>query len=134
LALKRIVLPSAPDDVGKAAARLLMADAQALQVHYIEGPQRYSCSDVADAFARALNRPVALSVVPREQWRSVWRSMGFSETAADSYARMTEISVDQGFNVPDDPMRGATTLELYVQELVGGSPYSPGYVRALVDA
>ncbi len=63
----------APEDVGDAAARLLMAEAGTPQLRYIEGPLPYRSSDVADALAAALHRPVALSVVPREQWRSAWR-------------------------------------------------------------
>jgi hypothetical protein len=47
--------------------------------------------------------------------------MGFPEAAADSYARMTEISVDQGFDVPANPTRGATTIEQCVQPLVDSS-------------
>ncbi|CAD5265035.1 hypothetical protein BOS5A_201036 [Bosea sp. EC-HK365B] len=36
------------------------------------------------------------------------------------YARMTAVSLDGGFDLSDDPVRGATTLETYVQKLATG--------------
>lgn len=46
------------------------------------------------------------------------RQPGFSEAAAESYARMTEVSVDSGFDLSDTPLRGSTTLVAYIRDLV----------------
>jgi uncharacterized protein YbjT (DUF2867 family) len=108
----------APQDLGEAAARLLTAPRGEHGLHYVEGPHRYSANDVADAFARALGRPVAVAVTPRHQWIAAYRKMGFSEAAADSYARMTAISVDSGFEVHEATERGKVTLAAYVEALV----------------
>jgi len=108
----------APQDLGEAAARLLTAPRGEHGVHYVEGPQRYSANDVAEAFARALNRTVEVVVTPRDQWIAAYRKIGFSEAAAESYARMTAVSVDSGFETTAATERGNTTLGAYVEALV----------------
>jgi len=110
----------APEDLGRAAARRLeepLLDNRT--IHAVEGPERYSARDVADAFAAALDRPVEIVVTPRDQWEQAYRKLGFSEAAAHSYARMTRITVDGGFEMPTSPERGQITLESYIRALVG---------------
>jgi uncharacterized protein YbjT (DUF2867 family) len=106
-----------PRDIGEVAARLLTEPAQS-GLRYVEGPEPYSPADVAAAFAAALQRPVAVAVVPREQWVQTFRTVGFSERAADSYARMTATVVDERLAAPETPMRGSTSLQSYVMDLV----------------
>ena len=107
----------APADLGRVAAKLLTEPVQRTAVYYVEGPEGYSSADVADAFASALGKPVKLSVTPRDQWEATYRQLGFSEPAARSYTRMTGISVDGDFEMPDDPIRGRITLQAYVDSL-----------------
>jgi uncharacterized protein YbjT (DUF2867 family) len=117
-----LVIPMvAPRDVGEFAAERLVSPATDTGVRYVEGPRRYTSKDVAQAFALALNREVALEVTPRSQWRPNFRRLGFSEAAADSYARMTEVSVDGGFEMPEDAWRGTIDLQSYIQELVNSA-------------
>lgn len=106
----------AAEDLGRAAARLLTAPDIAAGPTYVEGPRRYTPRDVADAFARALGRDVAVEVVPREGWDAMYRALGFSAASARSYARMTAASVD-GMEAPAAPVRGDTTLEAHVARL-----------------
>jgi hypothetical protein len=47
--------------------------------------------------------------------------MGFSDAAAESYAGMTAASVDGNFDTPEEPLRGSTTLETYIRDLVAGN-------------
>ena len=108
----------APRDLGEAAAGRLLSGPEDAGVRYVEGPARYCANDVAAAFAKALRREVGLAVVPRAQWASTFRSLGFSEAAAESYARMTEVTVDS-LDLPDDPIRGKVTIDAYIQQLVG---------------
>lgn len=108
----------APKDLGEVAADRLMSSLDDQGVRYVEGPKRYTPSDVARAFAQALDQPVEVHVVPRAQWQQAFVRQGFSETAAASYARMTEVSVDGGFDLSDTPLRGSTTLEAYIRSLV----------------
>ncbi len=108
----------APRDVGEFAAERLVSPSTDTGVRYVEGPRRYTPDDVAQAFAKALGREVAVEVTPRTEWRAAFRRMGFSDAAADSYARMTAVSVDAGFDMPNDSLRGTTALSTYIQELV----------------
>lgn len=110
----------APDDLGKVAADRLLSPLGDVGVRYIEGPRRYSSDDVAKAFSAVLGKPVELSVTPRGQWKDAFLQLGFSDAAADSYARMTAVSLDGGFDLSDDPIRGTTTLEMYVHEQARG--------------
>jgi uncharacterized protein YbjT (DUF2867 family) len=113
------IIPTvAPRDLGHAAADRLSSSIDDTGVWYVEGPRRYSMRDVAEAFAAALGQPVELAITARAKWKDAFLDQGFSEPAASSYARMTEISVDSGFDLADDPWRGSTTLETYVRELV----------------
>lgn len=112
---------AAPRDLGEMAARRLVSSLDDVGIRYVEGPRRYSSADVAKAFSQALGRPVELDVTPRSKWQEAYRSLGFSEAAAESYARMTAVSVDASFDMPDDALRGSTTLEAYIRGLVAHS-------------
>jgi uncharacterized protein YbjT (DUF2867 family) len=113
------VLPMvAPEDLGAAAAARLTEPAEATGVHYVEGPRRYSARDVAEVFANALSQPVKVEVVPREKWAAAFRSLGFSEPAAHSFARMTAATLDEDTKLPAQPERGTVTLENYVNQLL----------------
>jgi len=107
----------APRDLGKVAADRLMSSLDDVGVRFVEGPRHYFATDVADEFAETLGRPVTTVVTPRDQWVAAYRKLGFSQPAAESYARMTGLALDQGVD-SDDPIRGPTTLSAYIQELV----------------
>lgn len=108
----------APHDIGQLAARLMTEPVERTGLYYVEGPALYSPFDVAAAFAAALQKPVEAVVTPREQWTRAFKALGFSETAADSYAGMTAITLDRRYSLPDSPGRGTTSLQNYVNELV----------------
>jgi uncharacterized protein YbjT (DUF2867 family) len=109
----------APRDLGEAATDRLLSALDDTGIRYVEGPRRYTSADVAQAFAKALGLPVQVDVTPRENWKAAFLALGFSDAAADSYTRMIAVSVDSGFDMPDDAIRGATTLEDYIRDLVG---------------
>jgi uncharacterized protein YbjT (DUF2867 family) len=108
----------APADLGRVAASLLTESAEATGLHYVEGPEWYSSGDVAAAFSKALGRAVRVVVSPRAQWKQMFRDLGFSDTAAASYAPMTAVSVDGDFDAPDTPVRGSVSLERHIEKLV----------------
>jgi uncharacterized protein YbjT (DUF2867 family) len=109
---------AAPADLGQVAARLLQAPVDECGIHYVEGPERYSSQDAADAFADALGRPVEVAVTPREEWEAAYRKLGFSGPAAAAYTRMTAVAVDGDYDMPGEPERGKVTLQNYVRALV----------------
>ncbi len=108
----------APGDLGRVAARLITSAPDDVGIHEVEGPQRYTPTDVASAFATALGRPVRVVVTPREQWQSSFEALGFSRPAAASYAAMTAATLDGGFADPSQVERGTTSLQAYVGALV----------------
>lgn len=108
----------APVDLGCNAGRLLIEHDATDETLHVEGPQRYSPDDVAAAFGNALGKSVQTRVIPESDWENSYRDLGFSAAAAESYSRMTKVSVDGGFTMPDDPIRGTLTLQEYVDALV----------------
>lgn len=106
----------APEDLGEAAARRMLDSDTS--VWNIEGPERYTPQDVADAFAEALGKPVEVETTPREAWVATYRKLGFSEAAAKSYACMTGVVVDEQSGTPEGLVRGTTTLREYIRQVV----------------
>jgi uncharacterized protein YbjT (DUF2867 family) len=107
----------APYDLGVIAAERLTSPIDDDGVRFVEGPKRYSSTDVAKAFAAALGREVEVVVTPREQWVATFLKLGFSQSAAESYARMTGLVLDKGFHLVGS-IQGPTTLERYIRDLV----------------
>jgi uncharacterized protein YbjT (DUF2867 family) len=108
----------APKDLGRVAADLITEPIERTGLHDVEGPKHYSASDVAAAFSAALKRTVTVNVIPRDRWIQTFRELGFSEAAAVSYAGMTGLTLDQRYEPLAPPVRGTTSLESYVMEMV----------------
>lgn len=111
----------APADIGKVAAELLQAPLSSEGIYHIEGPEKYSALDVAKAFSKALGKEVTVKVLSEGEWEPWLLKMGFSQIAAESMIRMTEITLAEDYEVPSSPIRGTTTLEMYIHSLVLGS-------------
>jgi uncharacterized protein YbjT (DUF2867 family) len=92
----------ATDDVGRTAAALLQEHWEGHRVVELEGAQRVSPNTLADAFAKALAKPVRAETVPRDRWESIFRAQGMKNPTP----RMQMID---GFNSGwiDFPNRGA---------------------------
>ncbi|HEX7867515.1 MAG TPA: NmrA family NAD(P)-binding protein [Variovorax sp.] len=112
----------APHDLGQFAAKLMLGPVESSGPHHVEGPERYSAGDVAQAFSEALGRPVEVVETPREQWVQAFKSLGFSDAAAKSYAAMTRVTLDQHYEQPEKPERGVISLREYISALVKKSP------------
>lgn len=113
---------AAPADLGEAAAVRLVAGLDDVGVEHVEGPSRYTASDVARALSDSFGSPVAVEMLPRDAWLAAYRELGFSDAAADAYARMTAASIDQGFDFPAGSRvsRGQTSLEDYISAVAEG--------------
>ncbi|WP_026734323.1 NmrA family NAD(P)-binding protein [Fischerella sp. PCC 9605] len=113
------VLPMvAPRDIGQLAARLMTEPIENTGLHNIEGPERYSSLDVAEAFAKALQKPVKVVETPRDQWIKTMQNMGFSNEAAASFSNMTTLVIRGEMPTCDSVTRGVVSLESYIAELV----------------
>jgi NAD(P)H dehydrogenase (quinone) len=64
------------EDVGRAAAGLLMENWNGHRVVELEGPKRVSANDLASAFAKALRRPVKARVVLAQDWDALFSQQG----------------------------------------------------------
>lgn len=106
-----------PSDIGEFAAHLLQEPIEKEGIHYIEGPQMYSATDVAKAFSQALNKPVIAVEVPREQWMDFLTRAGFSDKAATSMANMTAATLKEAHLQTNSPTRGNTSLQTYISDL-----------------
>ncbi|XWN32370.1 MAG: NAD(P)H-binding protein [Devosia sp.] len=108
----------APEDLGQAAGRRLLEPVDDAGIRHVEGPERYTMQDVADALTMALGTPVDVQVVPREGLVDSFFGLGFSIEAAQSYACMTKAVIDGEIEGPSDPERGRTALCNYIQSVV----------------
>lgn len=106
-----------PSDLGEAAAARLKSPISDIGIDYIEGPERYSFADVAKAFSSLLGRPVTTETIPREKFEDYYLGLGFSWAAARCYARMTEVTIDTGFEMPDRRHWGRMTLDQHLGAL-----------------
>jgi uncharacterized protein YbjT (DUF2867 family) len=109
----------APPDIGELAANLMMEN-NSPNINSIHGPEFYSARDVADAFSKALGKKVNVKVIPKDQWLSTYRSMGFSDQGAESYSKMTEISLNEFEKTIDTTgyIKGKITLQEYINSLI----------------
>ncbi|GAJ10118.1 unnamed protein product, partial [marine sediment metagenome] len=73
---------------------------------------------VAAAFSAALNKQVEAVEIPREQWISALKAVGFSQPAAESMAGMTAITLEKKYDMPHTPVQGTTTIQDYITGLV----------------
>ena len=109
----------APKDMGELAARL-MTEKNTPKLNSLQGPQLYSANDVAAAFSKTLGKNIKVKVIPKDQWKIAFKSMGFSEESAESFANMTEISLNI-FKSPIDTtgfIKGKVTLQEYIDSLI----------------
>ncbi len=63
-------------DVGRFAAELIQENWTGQRIVEIEGPERVSPVDIADAMSEVLSQPVRVETVPRETWEAMFRAQG----------------------------------------------------------
>jgi len=107
----------ATQDIGSLAAFLLTEASSGHRIVELEGPQRYTPRDVANAFALALKQDIATEVVPRDSWHDLFTSHGMK----NPQPRMQMLD---GFNqgwiefATDAVLHGKTSLEQVIAQLV----------------
>jgi NAD(P)H dehydrogenase (quinone) len=120
----------ATDDVGRAAAELLLADWQGHRVVEVEGPARVSPNDLAAAFTRALGRPIALEAAPRDGWETTFRAQGM--TNPTPRARMIDGFNEGWIEFGDggaNARRGVTTINQAIGALVANAPATAAHAE-----
>lgn len=107
-----------PKDLGIFNAEKLMTEFTGFHIVDFSGPEEYSSYDVAQALSEELGYKVEVRVIPSEDWIDYFMRMGFSEIAAESFAKMTKITLNHEFVNSGEEKRGKTTLKEYIRELV----------------
>jgi uncharacterized protein YbjT (DUF2867 family) len=110
----------ATNDIGEAAAQILLQSWTGHRHIEVAGPRRYSPNDLAAALSSALGKPIQPVIVPRETWTAAFVAQG---TPEDSTALRIEML--DGFNsgwidfrVPGtEHFTGTTELLTVVQSL-----------------
>ena len=111
----------APRDLGVHAADMLIDPSTTFGLSHVEGPKRYTFDQVAAAFADAWGRPVTVAETRRDKWVRSYRSLGFSNAAAASYACMTAATLDGEFPDVEEVRRGRTSLSDFAAETSSSS-------------
>jgi len=109
----------APTDIAASAVDLLAAPPEPFEIHYIEGPDRYTLTDMAKAFESALHRNIEVESIPSDQWQRSYRALEFSPEAVESFARMMKTTIEKGPEAPLAPHKGQTSVDRYIRSLVG---------------
>lgn len=111
----------ATEDIGRIGAEVMQQQWKGTRVVEIEGPARVSPRDLAAAFGDLLGHPVALNVVPQEQWEATFVAQGMPAGRTENRIEMVA-----GFNSgwidfagpPAEHRRGSITLREALKPLV----------------
>jgi uncharacterized protein YbjT (DUF2867 family) len=74
--IDKLVPMVATADIGRFAAELLQATWSGDNIVDLEGPHRVTPQEIAATFGKLLGHPVRAEVVPRETWKSLFKSQG----------------------------------------------------------
>jgi uncharacterized protein YbjT (DUF2867 family) len=95
LALDHAIPMIATEDIGRAAAALLLEGARGHQVIELSGPRDYSPRDVAQALSRLLGREIVPEVLPNAAIPALLAGFGMSPVNAELLREMHE-GIDSG--------------------------------------
>jgi NAD(P)H dehydrogenase (quinone) len=113
----------ATTDIGRTAAELLQEKWTGHRIVELEGPTRTTPNQIAATFAELLGHPVAIQVVPRETWATLFESQGMKNPEP-------RIQMLDGFNqgwidfegAPETIRKGAIPLKTVLQSLLERAP------------
>lgn len=80
-------------DIGRVLAGAMLDGGPDDGVIELEGPRAYSPNDAAEAFSKALRRPVRALAVPESDWPAVLKQTGFTDRTIEAWVEMF-----RGFN------------------------------------
>jgi len=112
----------AAKDVGRVAADLIQEEWSGTRIVELEGPRRVTPNDLADAFARALGRPVRAAPVPRDTWDALFRAQGMRNP--EPRIRMLDGFNGSWIEFEDggrNAIRGPTDAAAVIADLIAGT-------------
>ena len=108
-------------DIARCAIESLSQPVSGQRYISVAGPTMCSATDVAAAMSKTLSREIDTVGIPEENWRNIWRSLGWTENRCDLYQEFFN-SISSGlakFNEADEVWRGSISIETYVNSKVG---------------
>jgi NAD(P)H dehydrogenase (quinone) len=117
--LDKAVAMVATTDIGHLAAALLQETWMGCRVVELEGPRRITPNQIAETFAKILDRPVRMEAVPRDTWEGLFTSQGTKNP-------MPRAQMLDGFNEgwiefengEEGSFKGQTEIETVLRQLV----------------
>ena len=115
----------ATEDIGQLVAATLQQKWDGNRLLELEGPERYSPCEAADAFSRLLNRHVQIKSIPRAAWKDLFEQQGMPKGRTAPRMEMLD-----GFNsgwidfeyTGTEHLKGKSTLEDVLKKLVSKTP------------
>ena len=109
----------ATTDIGHLAAALLQETWTGCRVVELEGPRRVTPNQIAETFARILDRPVRMEAVPRDTWEGLFASQGTKNPTPR--AQMLD-GFNEGWiefeNGVQGSLKGQTEIETVLRQLL----------------
>lgn len=121
--IDRAIPMVAAADIGRVAAATLLEEWSGTRIVELEGPARYSPSDIGAAFSKATGSPVTVLAVPDTQWASLMGMGGIPSAVIPHFIGMFE-----GINNGTVDFEGAGASHIY------GRITSAEAIAALVNA
>jgi NAD(P)H dehydrogenase (quinone) len=105
-------------EIGQIGAELLQETWTGHRVVELTGPRPVSPNDLAAGFAKVLGRPIAVKIIPREEWEALSRSQGMKNPTP--WMRMLDGFNEGwiGFERPAEVRKGKGELETVLKGLV----------------
>ncbi|MDR2039472.1 MAG: NmrA family NAD(P)-binding protein [Bacteroidales bacterium] len=111
----------APVDVARFVAQCIMKNEgkNGTTVHELAGT-RYSSKNIADIFAKKLNKAIQVQVISKEERIPALMSAGFTENAARNMSDMTQAVIDKvtSFEFEDKVIRLPTSFDDYLKDVL----------------
>jgi uncharacterized protein YbjT (DUF2867 family) len=108
-------------DIAHAAVEALLDPTKPWDVLQVAGPREYNSFDVAEAFGKALGKPIKVVSLPTEQMVGAMTGMGMKPKAAESFRDMFDAMHMGRVELKDRPFytyRGHVSLEQFAADAV----------------
>ncbi|PWV48913.1 NmrA family NAD(P)-binding protein [Chitinophaga sp. S165] len=114
-----------PEEVSAFVANVIQTEEEDGKIFELTGPAAYSSKDVAKAFSDALGKEVTAEQIPKEQWDSTLREIGFTPDAVKNFIEMTDAVINGKTTADKDgtvQVKVKTTLQEYILQHVPTTP------------
>jgi uncharacterized protein YbjT (DUF2867 family) len=108
----------ATEDIGKAAAQLLLEGPRGVRVVELTGPADLSLQDIAEVLSKVAGKPIKGVSVPPAAMVQALIGQGASAELADSYGEMVTGINSGAIKFHGTPIRGSITLEQRLRSLL----------------